>query len=65
MVAAAMLNWIRHALWGEQVLGGSPGDLLPEERQALLLLGMLVLIFGLLPSLLLDYINPVNLLDRL
>jgi NADH-quinone oxidoreductase subunit M len=67
LVAAAMLNWVRKALWGEPVTGEAcrAGDLLPAERRVLLVLGLMVLVFGLLPSLLLGYINPAILLDML
>ena len=56
-VAAAMLNWMRRAIWGEAgnaTIRHLP-DLLPAERRIMIFIAMLVLIIGLMPSLVLDY----------
>jgi len=56
-VAAAMLNWMRRAIWGEAGKGTIRHlpDLLPAERRIMIFIAMLVLIIGLMPSLVLDY----------
>ena len=58
--AGYLLNSYRRAFYGplrnEQLRGSE--DLLPRERATLLFFAFLVLLFGIFPSLILDYIRP-------
>ena len=67
LAAAAMLNWIRRALWGEMNAGSTAHlqDLLPVEFRIMLLYAVLVLVLGLYPSAIVDFPAASALLQSL